>query len=297
MSDDSGAGAPVPLLWAGGWDSTFRLLQLLLIQRSAVQPVYVVSTERRITMRELRAMRQIREVVLARLSDPALLSPTTAPVAEDVAPRPDLVELRWAIRRPGVKVGTQYVLLAAVADEQGWAGVELYMDAHDEGPTDLHRVVFTDGRGTMSDPGGAALPGLHLPVLHVTRGEMAAIATEQAPWTSWRCGGTVTTRWPVARAGRATRVRWPIRLAPVRAPGPVALPVSTAAHGAQARAAEVVAAPAGARRPSRRTAVAVVDRSLHRAAGDRGRRTRQRTLRGTLLRWGAGPRRPRTGRG
>lgn len=30
--------APVPLLWTGGWDSTFRLLVAVLIERRTVQP-------------------------------------------------------------------------------------------------------------------------------------------------------------------------------------------------------------------------------------------------------------------
>src|SRR5688572_33020809 len=34
--------APVALLWTGGWDSTFRLLMLLLVERRAVQSYYIV---------------------------------------------------------------------------------------------------------------------------------------------------------------------------------------------------------------------------------------------------------------
>lgn len=34
------------LLWTGGWDSTFRVLQLLLCSRDAVQPHYIIDPER-----------------------------------------------------------------------------------------------------------------------------------------------------------------------------------------------------------------------------------------------------------
>ena len=32
----------VKLLWTGGWDSTFRLLQLLLLYEKKVQPYYII---------------------------------------------------------------------------------------------------------------------------------------------------------------------------------------------------------------------------------------------------------------
>ena len=33
--------SPRRLLWTGGWDSTYRLLDLLLVQKQHVQPYYV----------------------------------------------------------------------------------------------------------------------------------------------------------------------------------------------------------------------------------------------------------------
>jgi len=47
MDVDSGDGPVVNLLWTGGWDSTFRLLQLILDTRATIQPVYVIDTARR----------------------------------------------------------------------------------------------------------------------------------------------------------------------------------------------------------------------------------------------------------
>lgn len=37
---------PRPIFMTGGWDSIFRLLQLLLIDKRAVQPVYILDPER-----------------------------------------------------------------------------------------------------------------------------------------------------------------------------------------------------------------------------------------------------------
>lgn len=50
----------VLLLWTGGWDSTFRLLQLLHDTDADVQPLYLVDEGRGSTPREIETMRTIR---------------------------------------------------------------------------------------------------------------------------------------------------------------------------------------------------------------------------------------------
>jgi len=63
--DDEGE---VNLLWTGGWDSTFRLLYLVFVEKRRVQPYYIVDTERRSTLNELKTMHLIREKRLQRKS-------------------------------------------------------------------------------------------------------------------------------------------------------------------------------------------------------------------------------------
>ena len=58
--DDTRAPS-VHLLWTGGWDSTFRLLQLLLQQRVPVVPHYLVDDTRPSAQTELRTMACIRD--------------------------------------------------------------------------------------------------------------------------------------------------------------------------------------------------------------------------------------------
>ena len=59
------ADDPVQLLWTGGWDSTFRLLTLLVLEQRRVQPYYVLDDERRrrSVSAEREAMRRIREAL------------------------------------------------------------------------------------------------------------------------------------------------------------------------------------------------------------------------------------------
>ncbi|MBI2835079.1 MAG: 7-cyano-7-deazaguanine synthase [Acidobacteria bacterium] len=50
---------PTDLFWTGGWDSTFRLCQLLLEQRAAVQPIYI-ENRRRSRRAELKTMQMLQ---------------------------------------------------------------------------------------------------------------------------------------------------------------------------------------------------------------------------------------------
>ena len=48
---------PVPmLLWTGGWDSTFRLLQRVLIDKQPIQPIYFVNPDRESVREELKSI-------------------------------------------------------------------------------------------------------------------------------------------------------------------------------------------------------------------------------------------------
>ena len=60
ISEDPALGKATQILWTGGWDSTFRLLQLLIIHNMKVQPWYIMDPDRFSLSYELRAMQYIR---------------------------------------------------------------------------------------------------------------------------------------------------------------------------------------------------------------------------------------------
>ena len=49
------------LLWTGGWDSTFRLLYHVLIDKQPVQPIYFINPDRQSLREELKSMALIRK--------------------------------------------------------------------------------------------------------------------------------------------------------------------------------------------------------------------------------------------
>lgn len=131
------ADAPVNLLWTGGWDSTFRLLQLVLLQRRLVQPVYLIDSGRRSTAVEIETMDGIR----ARLRrEPAgtadLLLPTRFGKVAELLPDPELAAAFQTVRTTRF-MGSQYDWLARYCKQNGVDRIELCIHRDDK----AHRVV------------------------------------------------------------------------------------------------------------------------------------------------------------
>ena len=51
---------PLKILWTGGWDSTFQLLQLLIDQKVSVTPFYLIDEERRSTGVEIITLQALK---------------------------------------------------------------------------------------------------------------------------------------------------------------------------------------------------------------------------------------------
>jgi 7-cyano-7-deazaguanine synthase len=143
MPQDVAEENPVQVLWTGGWDSSFRIMHLLLVQQRPVQPIYVLNVNRRGTMLELRTMERMRDGLLARLDDPSRLKSTTVVVGRQFPPRRELSQLRESILKKA-RIGSQYVMLAGVAEALGWhrsrdlhGGSGRRPDGHEQGG--LHR--------------------------------------------------------------------------------------------------------------------------------------------------------------
>lgn len=64
QADDSTESNVVHLFWTGGWDSTFRLLQLLFIENKTVQPHYIIDENRRSCWKEIESKISIQYELL-----------------------------------------------------------------------------------------------------------------------------------------------------------------------------------------------------------------------------------------
>lgn len=106
---------PLDVLWTSGWDSTFIVLEAVLLQSRAVRPHYVVDPDRPSTRREIDTMRAIHGALADR--DPAAagrLAPVRLIAKADIPadPRVDAWAARLAAR---THVAPQYAWLSRYA--------------------------------------------------------------------------------------------------------------------------------------------------------------------------------------
>ena len=123
---------PVRLLWTGGWDSSFRLLQLMHETQAFVQPIYVLDDTRGSIADEVRAMRRIRTELIAR--SPAFaerLLPTRHVSLEQIPPDGEVSD-QFQRLAGHVRVGLQYRYLGRLA-RAGDAVLELSVHDREHG--------------------------------------------------------------------------------------------------------------------------------------------------------------------
>ena len=125
------------VLWTGGWDSTFRVLVLLLRQGEAVQTHYILDHTRKSLKWELAAMRQIREAVIARYPETAnrFLPLITAELSS--IPMDEEVTRNYRIIAGRTLAGSQYDWLCRYANSLEAESIELCLEGCRD-PTSSH---------------------------------------------------------------------------------------------------------------------------------------------------------------
>ena len=115
---------PTHLLWTGGWDSTFRLLQLLLIENNVVQPHYMIIPQE-CAGKEIDTIHNIRREISRRYSEQAtLLKPIEFLDSSKVAPDEGITEEYKRVKAKQYISG-QYEVLARYCKEIDVNNMEL----------------------------------------------------------------------------------------------------------------------------------------------------------------------------
>lgn len=174
---------PVLLLWTGGWDSTFRLADLVITQRRHVQPHYGLNPIRAGARRELKAQRNIRAALAA--IDPAAASRILTGVLHPVDELPPDPEVSAMLERLNERsyLGGQYEWLARLAralDEP----LELCVHQDDRAAGFLAGHVTQVDDGYMlppdhDDPDLALFARFRFPLFDITKVDMAERARQQ----------------------------------------------------------------------------------------------------------------------
>jgi hypothetical protein len=184
------ASTVVNLLWTSGWDSTFRLLQLLHETDAVIQPWYVVFEERISTGFELQSMEQIRNSIGA-MERPlaSRVLPTMYRGGRELrsAPNDVIFEQIERLRQQAV-LGYQYHALSVLAREQNLDGLELAVHQDDVAHRFIapvaQRIETSIGatyrlNRELDDPDMEMFRPFAFPVLDWTKPEMERYAAER----------------------------------------------------------------------------------------------------------------------
>lgn len=117
------------VLWTGGWDSTFRVLYLVLVEKCAVQTYYIIDPFRWSLVHEFKAMSTIKRLLKHRYPElSALLLPTRYFDKTDVGENSHLSACFEGVKE---RLGGQYEWLSLWADQFGLSEIELVIERSD----------------------------------------------------------------------------------------------------------------------------------------------------------------------
>jgi len=116
---------PINLFWTGGWDSTFRLLQLIIVFRKRVQPYYIIDTTRKSVQNEKQAINKIRESLFEKYPfSKSLLLPLKTSLLTDIKLNEEITKAYNRIIEKD-KIGIQYEWLSRFCNEHNLSNLEV----------------------------------------------------------------------------------------------------------------------------------------------------------------------------
>lgn len=248
MNDDN--KAEVNLLWSGGWDSTFRLLYLVFVEKRPVQPFYIIETGRASTLKELETMHIIRKEITKK--DPQLanlVKPTIIVSDRDIRLDHGIANkfkrLNEILPMP---IGPQYELLARFAKQWGIPNLELCIEYSERAPNTLvnllSKYVDNDLRIGGPDVNGdvSIFSFFSFPLLKLSKNDMKRIAADKGfldilektwfcrnPWLNLPCGTCVACNlvikegfgYRIPRISRLRRKIWMVIRFLIKAKGKI----------------------------------------------------------------------------
>ena len=117
----------VDLFWTGGWDSSFRLIQLLLTTESQVQPHYIIRHEDS-TGTEITTMIKIRRAIVRDFPEVRSRFLQTVYTNEDLISRYDDIEEQVKELSTQVRVNDQYRIMSNYCRELSIDRIEVSLD-------------------------------------------------------------------------------------------------------------------------------------------------------------------------
>lgn len=171
---------PISIFWTGGWDSTYRVVELSR-QKVTVQPVYIFDKTRKSNERELKAIEKITNMLNERPETQGEILPVRIIKVEDI-PANDDIENKIKVLRKSYGWGIQHDWTARVATM--YPGIEMCIEKVTKGYMPTRKIIADHGELELGCHGYqvkkeasdeyliAALGNITLPIFETTEVEM-----------------------------------------------------------------------------------------------------------------------------
>ncbi|WP_018141268.1 hypothetical protein [Thioalkalivibrio sp. ALJ7] len=116
---------PIDIFWTGGWDSTFRVMELLHLTDRPIQPHYVIDPRRRSSGMEILTMKRIsRALIEEGFAEAGRIQPLMTHQREAI-PHDETIDDAFQEIMRSHRVGNQYRWLAMLVKAEGLDGIEI----------------------------------------------------------------------------------------------------------------------------------------------------------------------------
>lgn len=187
------------LLWTSGWDSTFRLLQIIITNQNIVQPIYIIDRSRKSYQKELEAIEKIKLKIKEEFPEAySLILPTRFIEKKDLIINKEISE-SYSTLNALIKTGSQYEWLAQFCRDNNLNHTEISIEKN---PNPKSFVYFLTQNYIQTTPESTSNKGLYhtidilfkyfsFPVINLTKLDMLAII-EKNKWKTimnltWFC--------------------------------------------------------------------------------------------------------------
>jgi hypothetical protein len=120
------------ILWTGGWDSTFRVLELAIVKKEIVQPYYILDKERESSQQEQNAMKKIKELMTEKFPHTVDAIKELIIICKSDIPPNATITRDFNRLLSKSYLGPQYEWLGRYADASGLSDLELGIHRDDK---------------------------------------------------------------------------------------------------------------------------------------------------------------------
>lgn len=187
---------PIKLLWTGGFDSTFRLLQLLLSEGKKVQPYYIIDKNRKSTDVEFRTMDRIRKLIVSNYPITNDLFKFTKYYFVDQINIDKKINAAWRSIKNDRHIGEQYRWLASFCKQYQISDIELSIQKHEYHKKRENSIVNILSGEAIPENMSTLFKYFSFPLKDLSKKDMMTIARKNE-WTSilnktWFCHRPIT---------------------------------------------------------------------------------------------------------